>query len=394
LIQAALEGLEASSLTEDKLRPLLGPVLSSIDEVRSKVLEVETETWREVDEMRREARSFLTVQDLLPSRSPPQQEQKEGGGKRRKEGGEEIFEWKEGKEEEEEEELKGKVLHRFMSLYASYPQKHHLLQTKEWRALLDEVSSNLRREIQEKIDHEHLMAYAHKQVYQPLLRRLDDMGQEVVTKDSLVEETGFCELQEQVDMLKLKATKGCGIQGRWLWRSGKTVSLTFPSSRSRSRSRREGSSLISIEEGLIPWEIQSMNDNGASLQWEKGATHIGCEVPGMYHLTLGIFSSAPVSLTILANDEPILNLSPSPSHTHFLSSTPSDREFGSTLPSNQPLLIRSDTQHYTLHRKSHSFGDVTSISLSEYIALPPATSLSVRVSSGARCQGFLSLAKL
>ena len=124
----------------------------------------------------------------------------------------------------------------------------------------------------------------------------------------------------------------------------------------------------------------------------------------MYLLTIGLFSVAPISLTILVNDEPILTLTPSPSHSLFLTNAATNATHyledhiqdhtNNLLPSNQPLLIRSDTQHYSLHRKRHSLGEVTSVSLSEYIALPPSTSLSVRISCGSQCQGFLSLAKL
>lgn len=53
-----------------------------------------------------------------------------------------------------------------------------------------------------------------------------------------------------------------------------------------------------------------------------------------------------------------------------------------------------DEDRYIVRRSRHSAGQVTSIALDEYVALPPRAVLSVRIESPDRAQGFMSLHKL
>jgi hypothetical protein len=53
-----------------------------------------------------------------------------------------------------------------------------------------------------------------------------------------------------------------------------------------------------------------------------------------------------------------------------------------------------DEDRYIVRRSRHSAGQITSVALDEYVALPPRAVLSVRLESPDKAQGFLSLHKL
>jgi hypothetical protein len=141
-------------------------------------------------------------------------------------------------------------------------------------------------------------------------------------------------------------------RGRWLWRSG------------------------NLRDGWCPWEAQAANTAPQVLAWRpEQPTIVTCTVPGLYHLVVGFFTHASASIVVCVNGEPVLTRAPGGggSSVEHLDSTSGD------------CVVR---------RSRHSAGDVTSIALDEFLALPAPAALSVRFSAIGRAQGFLALEKL
>jgi hypothetical protein len=141
-------------------------------------------------------------------------------------------------------------------------------------------------------------------------------------------------------------------RGRWLWRSG------------------------NLRDGWCPWEAQAANTAPSVFTWQpEQPTTITSTVPGLYHLSVGFFTHASATIIVCVNGEPVLTRAPSSTET---SMEMVDSSFGDCV----------------MRRSRHSVGDVTSIALNEFLALPAPAALSVRFSASGRAQGFLMLEKL
>jgi len=141
-------------------------------------------------------------------------------------------------------------------------------------------------------------------------------------------------------------------RGRWLWRSG------------------------NLRDGWCPWEAQAANTAPAVFAWQpERPTTITSTVPGLYHLSLGFFTHASATIIVCVNGEPVLTRAPT-----------------SAEPTME--MVDSSSGDCVMRRSRHSAGDVTSIALNEFLALPAPAALSVRFSATGRAQGFLMLEKL
>ena len=91
-----------------------------------------------------------------------------------------------------------------------------------------------------------------------------------------------------------------------------------------------------------------------------------------------MFTSIPISLQLCLNGEPILSLQPdiNDSRTNIVTSQGLKEE------------------RYIIRRLHHSIGEVTCVSIDEYISLPPDAALSVRYHSQSVAQAFFSIKKL
>ena len=93
---------------------------------------------------------------------------------------------------------------------------------------------------------------------------------------------------------------------RWLWTTGQLSKDTSNSS-SGSRLSSSGSSSGS---SWIPWDTEVVNAAPAILCWKRGVTSIKTRMPGLYKITISIFTSLPCALQLCLNGEPIVTLQP------------------------------------------------------------------------------------
>jgi hypothetical protein len=132
-------------------------------------------------------------------------------------------------------------------------------------------------------------------------------------------------------------------------------------------------------DGLIPWDSQVVNAAPSSLLWRAGTTGIMVKLPGLYRLSISVFTSLPVALTILLNDEPLLSVQPDAAEDRV-----------SSYANAQGLR----EERYAVKRLRHSAGDVSAVSVDEPLSLPANATISVRYQSAATSQAFVALRKL
>jgi len=134
---------------------------------------------------------------------------------------------------------------------------------------------------------------------------------------------------------------------RWLWKSG------------------------ALKSGYaIPWEIQSVNTCPDNFLWEKDQTSVIAIAPGLYELTMGFFTKKKPTVQLLVNGEPVLSAVNSAS--------------------------------YVIHHSSgklksvgkHSAGNITGLTLIDFISLPPKARIAVSYNGDPEVEGFLGLRKL
>jgi hypothetical protein len=134
---------------------------------------------------------------------------------------------------------------------------------------------------------------------------------------------------------------------RWLWKSG------------------------ALKNGYaIPWEIQSVNTCPDNFLWEKDQTSVIAIAPGLYELTMGFFTKKKPTVQLLINGEPVLSAVNSAS--------------------------------YVIHHSSgklksvgkHSAGNITGLTLIDFISLPPKARITVSYNGDPEVEGFLGLRKL
>ncbi|ETV94135.1 hypothetical protein, variant 1 [Aphanomyces invadans] len=142
-----------------------------------------------------------------------------------------------------------------------------------------------------------------------------------------------------------KQLRGELCVGRWIWKTGRPT-----------------------DRHTIAWTVQVVNTNPDVFAWEKGSDHVTAIVPGLYQLQASFFTDYAPTLQVLVNGEPAFVV---------------QGEKGDALG-----------PHGQRRRRRHTAGNVTGISLCDFLALPPRATVSVTYDIDERAQGFLTLRKL
>ena len=137
------------------------------------------------------------------------------------------------------------------------------------------------------------------------------------------------------------------LLGRWIWKSGRTRG----------------------ERHVVPWNVQNINTNPENFEWDRDRTSITCAAPGLYEVTFGFYARRKPTVQLLVNGEAVLSA------------------------------VNSAT--YAVHHSSgrlaavgpHPAGNVTGLTLIDYIALPPKARVAVSY-QGEEGEGFLGLRKM
>jgi len=138
------------------------------------------------------------------------------------------------------------------------------------------------------------------------------------------------------------------LLGRWIWKSGRTKG----------------------EKHLVPWNVQNINTNPDNFAWEKDRAVIGCAAPGLYEVSFGFFTRRKPTVQLLVNGEPVLSAINSASYAVHHSS--------GRLAAVGP----------------HTAGNVTGLTLLDFLALPPKAKVSCTFQGEDGGEGFLSLRKM
>lgn len=135
--------------------------------------------------------------------------------------------------------------------------------------------------------------------------------------------------------------------GRWIWKSSE------------------------VKNGFaVPWEIQSVNTCPENYLWEPEATSLIVVAPGLYEVMFGFYSKKKPTVQLLINGEPILSA--------------------------------VNNASYVIHHSSgrlkgvspHSSGNITGLTLIDFLALPARSRLSISYTGDSNAEGFFGLRKL
>ena len=116
--------------------------------------------------------------------------------------------------------------------------------------------------------------------------------------------------------------------------------------------------------------MQNINTNPENFVWEKDRCAITTVAPGLYEVTFGFFTRKKPSVQLLVNGEPVLSAVNSASYAVHHSS--------GRLAAVGP----------------HPAGNVTGLTLIDYLALPPKARISCSYQGEEGGEGFLGLRKL
>ena len=116
--------------------------------------------------------------------------------------------------------------------------------------------------------------------------------------------------------------------------------------------------------------LQNINTNPENFVWEKDRCAITTVAPGLYEVTFGFFTRKKPSVQLLVNGEPVLSAVNSASYAVHHSS--------GRLAAVGP----------------HPAGNVTGLTLIDYLALPPKARISCSYQGEEGGEGFLGLRKL
>ncbi|KAF0736415.1 hypothetical protein Ae201684_007434 [Aphanomyces euteiches] len=158
------------------------------------------------------------------------------------------------------------------------------------------------------------------------------------TISAKTDDSDFKALVDDVDCLR-RQMRGELCVGRWIWKNGR------PTPRQ-----------------TVCWSVQVVNTNPDIFAWEKGSDTITALVPGLYQLQASFFTDYNPTIQIAINGE--------------------------------PALVISSGEKADSRRRRHSAGNVTGITICEFLALPPRATVTVTYDIDERAQGFLTLRKL
>ena len=112
--------------------------------------------------------------------------------------------------------------------------------------------------------------------------------------------TTTTQLEQDVVLLRNKVA-GELTGGRWLWTTGQ---LNRDANAGSGNPGSVGSS------SWIPWDTEVINAAPAILCWKRGVTAIKTRLPGLYKVTISIFTTLPCAIQLCLNGEPIITLQP------------------------------------------------------------------------------------
>jgi hypothetical protein len=232
----------------------------------------------------------------------------------------------------------------------------------EWRTVVGDLQASLRKSVDCMVSKEELTTAVTTETT-ALTGKLSNMQREISTALTLATEginhDSVDEVREKVENLE-KMQRQLALDlvsgGRWLWTSG----------------QREA-------DGWIPWDVEVQNSAPATMLWTAGSYSVRARVPGLYKICVAVFTTKPLALQVCLNWEPLLSLQPSGG---------SD---GSGSPSAEGRVVQG--QGHVI-RAIHPAGEVTCVTIDEYISLPAESVLAVRFHAGAPAQAMLTLKKL
>lgn len=175
-------------------------------------------------------------------------------------------------------------------------------------------------------------------------RSLMEVNRELAQRPTLVE------LNRVIGEQSLIMESLCSehLLGRWIWKSGRTKG----------------------DKHAVPWNVQNINTNPENFVWEKDRCAITTTAPGLYEVTFGFFTRKKPSVQLLVNGEPVLSAINSASYAVHHSS--------GRLAAVGP----------------HPAGNVTGLTLIDYLALPPQARVSCSYQGEDGGEGFLGLRKM
>ena len=232
----------------------------------------------------------------------------------------------------------------------------------EWRTVVGDLQSSLRKSVDSMVSKEELTSAVARETT-ALTGKLSNMQCEISTALTLATEginhEAVDDVREKVENLE-KMQRQLALDlvsgGRWLWSSG----------------QREA-------DGWIPWDVEVQNSASATMLWTAGSYSIRARVPGLYKICVAVFTTKPLALQVCLNWEPLLSLQP-----------PGGSD-GSGSPSAEGRVVQG--QGHVI-RATHPAGEVTCVTIDEYISLPAESVLAVRFHAGAPAQAMLTLKKL
>ena len=259
----------------------------------------------------------------------------------------------------------------------THQSQEGVLDRIDWRIALGEVSMNLRREISDKANREEVYSLLRNEQDSLLqrIKRLEKGIDNYITVDKLVE--------IENELLTMKNKVSSELTGaRFLWTNG-----------------------VLVNDGWIPWDIQVINAAPSIILWQKNTTCITVRIPGLYRLAVSIFTIESAIIQVYLNDEPILSYQPESIQSSGVGGTSGggNSPIGLTPMNsfnNNPITSmiqntrNANNDRYYLKRLRHSAGEVTCLTIDEFISLPPEANLSVRFYSTNPAQAFFSLKKM
>ena len=136
--------------------------------------------------------------------------------------------------------------------------------------------------------------------------------------------------------------------GRWIWKSGE----------------------VKTPNNMVPWEVQALNTCPDNFLWEKSKTSVIAVAPGLYEVSFGFYSKKQPTVQIHLNGEPLMSV-------------------------NKPQYVNDHGKENRISNVGkHSAGNVTGLTLLDFIALPARARLSLTFQGEGHGEGFFSLRKL
>ena len=203
---------------------------------------------------------------------------------------------------------------------------------------------NIHKDMNTKVDMKNIMELLKNKLDTENFQEIyDDIKKELASKTPLNDFSSAMDNQAIINDTLCNENN----LGRWLWKSGK------------------------VKNNLsVPWELQIINTSNENFLWEKDKSIIGIKEGGLYQILMGFFADKKPMIQILVNGEVII--SAINSNSYVIHQSPGGRMKGTG---------------------KTSFGNVTGLTLVDFILLPDNAKISVSY-TGEKGIGFLELKKL